>query len=325
MKKIVFVVFLLVLTLTPLFSNDANTKQCDGLSKKRFRIDQENRIDVKKPLNVFVNVCELIDRVKIEGVENNTIDVKADVRLHLKTNINNLTVDVKRKGDDIFIETNHYPYDVRLRYCDKKGGGEIEISLPRKNIKLFVFKGLKTEFVCKNIKVNTLKLKTKYKDINVKDSDFKKLSVKTFNGDVIVSNSNAKDFSVFGGFGEVFLENVQPENLYVSLLSGDFETFGLMELKKGVITTTFGDIRIDLKSFSSVFLKTISGDIDLGVINPQRVRFNCKTERGDFLFKYTRTKPPLPENGILKSGKGDYPEISVNSVSGDIILRELRN
>ena len=304
------------------FAESANTENCKGLDKKRFRIDQENRVEIKEPVNVYINVSSLIDTVEITPAKDNVMSVKVDSRLHLQTNINNFTVDVKMKDNDITVETNEYPKELRMLYCDKRGKSVIYITLPLKNINLVVFKGAMTQIKCKGIKSKIFKVKSKFKDAILTDCVFKELSVKTYEGDVVLKNVKAEKFNVYGGFGNVNLTATEFGKTFVSLLSGDIESFGEVSMDNALISTTFGDIVLDLKNFKSFDFKTDSGDVILGLKNPSEIYFDGKTEFGDFYLKFKGKENLKPENGKLVFGDKTKPQIKIQTRSGDIELRK---
>ncbi len=304
------------------FADTSNTINCDKLDKKRFRIDQENIIDITEPVYVYVNVSSLIDTVEIAPSKDNRMDVKADSRLHLATNINNFTVDVKKKGKSIIVETNEYPKEVRMQYCEKRGKSVIYITLPLKNIDLLVFKGSHTRLKCKGISVGKMKVKAKFENVLLSDCTIGELSIKTYNGDIALKNLKAGKFSVYGGFGNISLTETEFGKTFVSLLSGDIESFGEVSMDNALISTTFGDIVLDLKNFKSLDFKTDSGDVILGLKNPSEIYFDGKTEFGDFYLKFKGKENLTPENDKLVFGDKTKPQIKIQTRSGDIELRK---
>ena len=322
MKK-VFLLIMLFFSIS-VFAQKANTNNCDNLDKKRFRIDQENIIDITEPTNVLINVSSLIDRVEIKPSKDKTMDVKVDTRLHLQTNINNFTVDVKKDGKNIIIKTTEYPTDLRLLYCDKKGKSVIYITLPLKNIDMLEFKGAHTELKCDGVVAKKFKVKAKFKDVLLSGCKAGELSIKVYNGNISLKNVNADKFSVYGGFGNVNLKETDFGEVYITLLSGNIESFGKINIEKGKISTTFGDIVLDLNKFSSLYFKTTSGDIDLGLINPEKTKFSAETVFGDYFFNFKHSDNFKPEGSKFNFGDNSMPKVEINTNSGDIEIRKIK-
>ncbi len=324
MIRRIWVFFLIFVYVFSFSQNASNTSNCKNLDKKRLRIDQENRLIIKEPVNVYLTVNPLIDSVQIAPSKDNVMSVKVDVRLHLETNINNFTVDVKKRGESIMVETNIYPYDTRLLYCEKKGEGVIYIKLPLKNIKTVVFKGAFTKLFCKGISSDTFKVKSKYREVFIENGTFKTLSIKTYQGDIVLNNVNSDRFYFYGGLGNVRLSNTVFKICDLSLLSGDVESFGAIEIYEGKLKTTYGDIILDLKSFNSLHVKTKSGDILLAVRNPQELNFSGETQFGDIYLRFKDKNGNALDKKKVSYGEGKERTLTASTVSGDIEIRDIR-
>ncbi|BBB33512.1 hypothetical protein TTHT_2073 [Thermotomaculum hydrothermale] len=318
------IAFLILIFAGVVFAASSNTNNCDGLDKKRFRIDQENIIDIVKPSNIYIRVSDLIDRVEIKPSKDKTMDVKVDIRLRLKTNINNFTVDVKKKGDNIIVETNEYPKELRLKYCDKTGKSVIYITLPQKNVNNIEFKGLNTQLNANGVVAKKFKVKSKFKEVILSDCKLNNLAIKIYNANISLNNVSADKFAIYGGFGNVYLKETNFGSVYVTLLSGNIESFGKISLKSGEISTTFGDIVLDLNKLANLYFKTTSGDINLGLTNPEKTSFKAKTVFGDYIFNFKHSENFKPEGKEFNFGNDSMPKVKIDTNSGDIEIRKIK-
>jgi DUF4097 and DUF4098 domain-containing protein YvlB len=135
------------------------------------------------------------------------------------------------------------------------------------------------------------------------------LDVKTASGDVQGSEVGG-DATSHGASGDLHLSRVGGR-LVVRTASGDI---GIDQLDGGAnLTTVSGDVRIRTLAVGDVAVRSVSGDVELGVAAGQRVFLDLRTSSGD-------------ASSDLEIGQADGDTdvdltLRVASVSGDIRIR----
>ena len=138
------------------------------------------------------------------------------------------------------------------------------------------------------------------------------LKVKSGSGDILLGTVGGES-SISTGSGDVRIETSHGETT-VKTGSGDLR---VTEADAGVsLSTGSGDLMVDSARRGRVTLKSASGDAQIGIPAGTPVWTDISTVSGDISSNLESTG--APEEGA------DHVELRVKTVSGDVLLRQVR-
>ncbi|MCH5340598.1 MAG: DUF4097 family beta strand repeat protein [Acetatifactor sp.] len=202
-----------------------------------------------------------------------------------------------------------------------------------------------------DIKVGSLRGKTKSGDIEIEAAESEKIDLSAHSGDLALNDAKARDVKMITTSGDVRISALRAEKLYAMTSSGDIEMEGDTEVKEGELITSSGDIDaeegyvtdtlsctttsgdIEVKS-GGRFLQcnSTSGDIEADFIGPihkeagtdgvKRI-LQCNTTSGDIEANTSGTAIQADLNTVSGSVQLDMDlargmEANVNTMSGEI-------
>jgi|GEM_PF-2589966 len=161
-----------------------------------------------------------------------------------------------------------------------------------------------------NCKGNSLRLQSKNGDLNLENIKFNKVYLKTTSGDINIEDSSMEDGYFETTSGDICFEEVVGDLVSVTTVSGDIDC--ACDITKLKLTTVSGDITLENESNELLKVKTVSGDIELAL--PNNCKGQIKTSSGDVDISKDNKKKGFGLYELI----GEYGEIEVSSVSGDI-------
>lgn len=153
-----------------------------------------------------------------------------------------------------------------------------------------------------------VRVKTASGDVEVDDVE-RGVSVQSASGDVEIHSAGSADVTTTSG--DVRLDTIHG-TLRAQLVSGDLS---IGDARAAVEAgTVSGDQRIDAVQQGVVTLRSVSGDVTVGVRRGARVWLDVRSMSGD-------TESDLDVTGDAAADGDAHVELRVNTVSGDIAIR----
>lgn len=208
------------------------------------------------------------------------------------------------------------------------GGGTLSISVPGELLPVVKIDTASGDFTADSVCLAELHANTASGDIRLSDASVRSLRLSTTSGDLHLEHVNADALTLTSTSGDLHAEHVSVSELTrVNTTSGDVHWYGDSHALE--VTTISGDLNRVEGCFAQVQFKTVSGDVQLSVMNDSLLSLHGKTTSGD---QRVRLCGPGSCHIQCRSVSGDVHnalacdpqspvKVELTSVSGDISIR----